>query len=108
MSLVPVSEMHGAFSNRDLPSTSREYLWATAIAVCFESFLDSCDQQFKKGLHMFDINVFARWSLTLGGSTISPEDKISLKIYTYVSLLLYSYINKLLYNIITYCITQTA
>lgn len=45
----------------------------------FENFLENSDQQLKAGLFMVDVRVFVKCSLSLGGSSVNPNGKFSVK-----------------------------
>lgn len=46
--------------------------------------MDSPGQQLKSKFLMSGIGVIVRWSLVLGESTVSPDEKSSLNLYMYV------------------------
>ena len=70
-SLGSVSEVHGVFSNRDVPSISRGQPSTTAI-VCM--FLESLGHPWlitEMWTLMFGVGVFVRWSWLLAGALIA-------------------------------------
>lgn len=73
-SLGPVSEVHAVFSNRDMASSSGGKL----KVITMDYMLWESSGQFKRGLLMPGIEVLLG-GLALGGSTVSPDEKSSLK-----------------------------
>lgn len=52
--------------------------------VCFGSLLDNTDQPLKRGILIPATGIFGMYSLALGGSVVSPDEKDSFKLYMYI------------------------
>lgn len=83
-SLCPVSDMHSVFSNSELPSTSRDNQGKQQQAICFGRLWIALANNSKDGFSCLVLGIFLRWSLALGMSTVSPDERSSLELYIYI------------------------
>ena len=83
-----MSEVLGAFSNRDFPSTSGESGGGASKSSgsaldCYGSPSDNQDQYLKRGFKSA-IGIFVRWILASGGSIVDSDEKNTFKLYKYI------------------------
>lgn len=76
-SMSPVSKVRGVSGNMDLPSTYGDNQGQHQYSISFGNLLDNSGQQPSTG-------GVVMWSLTLGGNTVIPDEKTSLKLIKFI------------------------
>lgn len=69
--------MRGVSGNMDVPSTYGDNQGTHQYSKSFGNLLDNTGQQ-------PSIGGFVMWSLTLGGNTVVPDEKTSLKLIKFI------------------------